>query len=136
MPNIILSEGIRFSVPNWMMKDSASSYLRICKGTPPANEQEVSLLTTGSGGRLSDVLIQYSDWNHIGSNAYGTQFVNATESGTATWFYITSLNLGIISGTVGTTNAADLVIGSTAIQQGLSYRVTNFTISLPEIISY
>ena len=70
-------------------------------------------------------------------------FVNATASGTATWFSLATTNntstavYHWVTGTVGTDGSgADLIITNTSIVSGQPYKITNFTLTIPGVYSY
>lgn len=122
----------------------------IMKGTVPT---DFSALTTPTS-RSTDVLITMQDdssTSTIGlSNPIGetpgrvdvnSQFVNATASGQATWFwwyitgYTTNTIVQQIVGTVGT-SGADLIIPDTNIVAGDRYKFINLSFTMTDTFTY
>lgn len=70
-------------------------------------------------------------------------FVNASASGTATWFSLATTNnpstvvYHWVTGTVGTDGSgADLIITNTSIVSGQSYKIANLTLTIPGVYTY
>jgi hypothetical protein len=120
------------------------SKVYIMKGSVPSNFTGLTL-----GNRTSDILITYETANgNFDSCGYAnnvftmnTSLVQATGTGTATWFWI--YNTGVVNaaiapvqqiiGTVGTIGSgADLEIQTTSIVTGSPYRISNLVFVMPD----
>jgi hypothetical protein len=143
-------------VSHAMSSGEVGARLAIFKGTVPV---DFSTLTSFNA-KASDLLITYdatAGTSSTGINQFTgsqgsvnpmvitTTYVNATATGTATWFwwFTTPMSGGSvwnntvvpynqIVGTVGTTGSgADLTIPSVAITTGSPYRIFNYRLQIP-----
>jgi len=116
----------------------------IMKGAVPSNFTGLTIAS-----RTSDILVTFSVANNdLGSSGYvnnvftmNTSLVQATNTGTATWFWIVQrgiVNSSIaevqqIIGNVGTIGSgADLEIQTTSIVTGSPYRISNLVFVMPD----
>jgi hypothetical protein len=107
-----------------------SGRLRIYAGTPPAN---ANTALAGPNVILADLALSStfapapSTPGLLQANAITA--ANASNTGTATFFRLTtSAGAAVVQGTVGT-SGADLNLDSTSITSGVSVAVTSFTIT-------
>jgi hypothetical protein len=122
----------------------ASGTLYIMKGSVPSNFTGLTLIN-----RTSDILITYETINgDFNSSSYvnnvftlNTSLVQATGTGTATWFWIYNVgevNYAVVPvqqiiGNVGTIGSgADLEIQTNSIVAGSPYRVSNLVFVMPD----
>lgn len=131
-----------------------ASLIRIMKGTVPTDFSTL----VDANSRSSDVLMTFyrGDWGNPTNSisvAYenesnriniNTPFINATASGTATWYWMISgelrSNPNITHqsfGTVGTlASGSDLEMSSTNIVSGQPYKINNLKIQFPTSWTY
>ncbi len=121
-----------------------SSTIALMKGSVPSDLSSLTSYTV----RSSDVLVSFSTHSlhfspsqpTVNPSVYSTIYVNATQSGTATWFWWTvrptySLDgpnniVHQIVGTVGLTGSgSDLELGDVNIVSGSPYRIINLRLS-------
>ena len=115
------------------------------KGTVPAKFSTL----TAANSRDSDVLVAWDstqfNWANLAgsTSSMNTQYAAASQAGTATWFWwympgtaaVDAPPIWQIVGTVGTT-ATDLILNNTALVAGSTYRIYNFSFSIPENFTY
>ena len=131
----------------------ANTYFYIMKGTAPADFSTL----INFNARSADVLLTFATANlnagdflpsnpNINPSLIQTNYVNASATGTATWFWWTQrvnpllgtdfLILQII-GTVGAVGSgADLEIPSTSIVTANPYRISNLRLNWPTIWTF
>lgn len=140
--------GINWGAANgplaWNNNYGYGSKVYIMKGSVPSDFTGLTL-----SGRTSDILITYETANgNLDSSSYvnnvftlNTSLVQASDTGTATWFWI--YNTGVVNaviapvqqiiGTVGTIGSgADLEIQTTSIVTGSPYRISNLVFVMPD----
>jgi len=134
---------------------SAYVHFHLMKGTIPPN---LSSLTT-YGARSADILVNWTTSSSGGNSsmfastidtsspvAINSAFVNATQTGTAEWFWWTVTDTTPTGasplyhqaiGTVGLGGTgADMVMDSVNIVAGTSYRIVNFLVTIPSVWTY
>ena len=131
MAEIRISDKTTELVENYIFNATANELIRIYQGTVPTDISDTATITS----RTADILIEHTTFTYSG-NAISTAFAPASASGVATWFSVYKQTLGYIVGTIGTTNASDLVLANTTISAGLQYRVTGLAFHLPSTITY
>lgn len=121
------------------------SYLKIYSGTVPTLND-----LSAYNSRDADALISYEirltdvfDTSVLNTNpiVINTDFVSATNSGTATWFRLYSYRgtnlIHQIVGTVGLLeDSVDLKLGDTSIVSSVPYKISNFRILFPSTFTY
>ncbi len=133
----------------YLSSATSNCQLRIMKGSPPSTWTELSAPTS----RSSDILVTFDNTgDQIKNNSslsagqnyvsIATPFATATQTGTASWFWLINFNGStVLQQLVGTTITAvggggDLEITSTSIVSGSSYRVTGLYIEFPRTWTY
>ena len=119
--------------------------IRFMKGTIPA---DFTTLTT-MDSRSADVLVTWQPSANLTIDTTAnpvvieSQYVNASASGTAAWFWwavpdYTSASSTIIQQMIGTigTSGTDLVLASTTIVSGSPYRFSNLKFGMPTSFTY
>jgi hypothetical protein len=153
-PAPITSRGMLVSHAN--SNGEIGARLAIYKGTVPA---DFSTLTSFNA-KISDLLITFDatsftsstginqftgSQNNVNPMVISTTYVNATASGTATWFWWftssaggsntwnnTAAPINQIIGTIGITGSgADLTLPSVNIVSGSPYRIFNYRLQIP-----
>jgi len=145
------TSGLLTSTFNSNYSNTSNTYFYIMKGTVPVNFSTL----VNFNARSADVLITYvtaslapGDFSptiaNVNPSNITTNYVNATATGTATWFWWTQRATvgGSVNGTdalvqqvIGTVgiigSGADLEIPSVSIVSGSAYRVNNLRLSWP-----
>lgn len=125
--------------------EDIKSQFKIMKGTVPGDFSTL----TAANSRGSDVLVAWNstqfNWANLAGNtsSMNTQYAAASQAGTATWFWwympstaaVDAAPIWQIVGTVGTTGT-DLVLDNAALVAGSTYRIYNFSFSIPENFTY
>jgi hypothetical protein len=138
--------------PSWLAAHPPLAYnnnfgiggsLYIMQGAVPSDFTTL----TSVNARVADILVEFRSSNSdFASSSYAnnvftlnTSLVQATNTGTATWFWIIqtpnaqSTPNQQIAGTVGTIGSgADLEISSTSLVGGSSYRISNLVFNMPD----
>lgn len=146
---------------NWQNGPRGTAQLYIMKGTVPTTFNGLTSFTLRSADILVPFSTSFSNFSNSGSTpldfapstagvnthpvTLNTNYVYATASGTATWFWwivrdmfsgSTSIGNTLcnqIIGSIGLPNSgADLEIPSVSIAQGQAYRVRNLILSFPQ----
>jgi hypothetical protein len=146
---------------NWQNGPRGTAQLYIMKGVMPTTFTGLTSFATRSADVLVPFSTSFSNFTNSGSTpqdfspstagvnthpvALNTNYVFATASGTATWFWwiireMFSGSTGIgnnlcnqIIGSIGTPGSgADMEIPSVAIVSGQAYRVRNLVLSFPQ----
>jgi type II secretory pathway pseudopilin PulG len=146
MSTITLSSNLQNAIVSNLFESGSSpsitgGTIKMMKGTVPT---DFSGLTNASS-RSADVLWSDTISSGEGILANGvwtlsTAYQFATQSGTATWYWLSNWggNGGSqIVGTIGTTGSgADLTLDSTTILSGAWYRVYNLKFTIPTTYTY
>lgn len=125
--------------------EDLKSQFKIMKGTVPTDFSTL----TAANSRSSDVLVAWNsaqfNWANVAgsTSSMNTQYAAASQAGTATWFWwympsdpaVDAAPIWQIVGTVGTTGT-DLILNNAALVAGSTYRIYNFSFSIPENFTY
>lgn len=122
------------------------AFLKLYSGSVPTLEDLTSYTSRNSDALITFEIRQsnvFNDNSIFNTNpiVINTDFVNASATGTATWFRLysyqgTSLIHQII-GTVGLPqDNPDLEVGDVTFNSGIPYKITNFKIQFPSLFTY
>lgn len=138
MSTLIIGNDLESNIMRELNQRFESAVLYIMKGTAPATKAELDALTSVSE-RSSDVLVSFTGTQLVRNQTYGlieldTTYATASQSGTATWFWII-VNDGTgaqLCGTIGLTDSgADMTVSSVEVSANGQYRVTDLNFTIP-----